>query len=390
MEKIYILLAILLLFTACDDGIVVSDPDPQMEIDSSKLIFLWEKTFENEEYYTKDIYYKDGSLYCAVGKALTKDWHLMKIDTSTGETLKRLATPNSSNLTVVKDILHIHDDNYHATFDLELNKLTELEYDEFENRMSYKDDIIFRHASNGNDSYSRILMNDYKVSKPWRVVQEQFEEGVFNAHLEVPAMEVNSQGDTIIYSYSRNYGFIDNTQYVDKVNFYARNITKQEFLWELPDMDPYGNAVVNNPPIITEERIYFVGHVSVFCINKENGDIIWQKDFVSGEGFSGCNYLLENNILYTRGSTGTLRYMDADTGEVLFSLNEGPLCDVIYADEDYVMYNSFDFLIRDPFSGEIICKDEDYPCIDRFAFDKESKRIYVSGFGSLFCFEIPH
>ncbi len=389
MKYLPLILLSCFLLISCDDPIEEIVDTPEMEIDSSLLQLVWETSFDSPEYFATDLYSLNGYLFCSVGKALTNDWWIFKISPVTGELVKSVATPESHRITIVDGVIHAHSSGHHGTYDDELNMTYELNTNFFP-RMSAHDGMIFRPKGSPNDSFSQLEMNDNTISQNWRLVQEVKKSDHFIHALESPSVAYNEIGDTILYYQDRQYGFDADGAYEQKVDFYAFNLTKQSMEWERLSLDPYGSANVNSKPIIDGDRIFFLGLVSAFCLNRITGETIWQKDWVGGEGFHGTNYVFENNILYTRGSTGTVRFIDGDTGDVIFQEDNGASTQMIYADEDYFMNNGFDFQVHDARTGELLFRDEENDPKDNFFYDKENMRIYVTGYGKLYCFEIPH
>jgi outer membrane protein assembly factor BamB len=66
-------------------------------------------------------------------------------------------------------------------------------------------------------------------------------------------------------------------------------------------------------------NIYFLCINSLFCINKNNGTILWQKNFdKNGETFTSCSPFVAENILLVKPDDRTLYALDPNTGNQIW------------------------------------------------------------------------
>lgn len=137
----------------------------------------------------------------------------------------------------------------------------------------------------------------------------------FSVGIYPPAAEINANNDTLIYFQNRQYRVLP---YEGKIDLYGYNITKDTLIWKVENIDPQGNSSIF-PPYIYEDKLFFKGAYTMFCVDTKTGNIIWEKQFTGyGEDLLYGNILLEDNKLIVKTSYESIYALEPNTGNVIW------------------------------------------------------------------------
>jgi outer membrane protein assembly factor BamB len=139
-----------------------------------------------------------------------------------------------------------------------------------------------------------------------------------------PGIWINPHGDTILISQNRSYNYPASDGQIDLI---AYNMNKDSILYEIIDLDPQGDSNVR-PPLVWEDKVYFIGVRTVYCIDAPTGEIIWKKYFSEvGEHLWTCNILIAEDKLIVNPDNQNLYALDPHTGEEIWKeTNSGSTC----------------------------------------------------------------
>ena len=398
MTMKYLIIIFSLTIWSCntDPVVPVTETEPEEEIGADTLSLVWSKTLQEIGEPTHIMFTPrvlDKALYISEGKAFVDNWQLQKVDLNSGEYIDSLSISTASRLDIVNNSVQILESYKNTVCN---NNLDVLEQTENSN-MSYPEgsnyqSLLFRRIEGSNDSYSAIISKDLtEPNGDWKEVVRQEREGSnWRPFLGKPATEINNEGDTLLYMRSYHWDNEDSLGgFRDRIDFHAYNMSKGEYIWSHKDFTPYRGANAGIPKIVGD-YIYFVGKVSVFCLNKHTGETIWEKVYVSSEGFLGGNdYIVANDLLYVRGGQGTLRAFDLMTGDIIWQEDGIGSSFNMYVDDNYVIYSTATLHVLDAHTGKQLYIHDRHRVNSELTYDPETRRIFAAGIGTLYCFEIP-
>ncbi len=395
MKTIAILLFSVVLLSACsneeeamDSEIVSNIINETMEEDTLRII--WKTDYQNIGQVMRDgshIIETEEFLFLETEDLNSGPRYLEKYNKESGELLKRIEFDPIHQLHFDSKGLHVMRGPEYFLLDIDLNILEQHEFQIPALGLSSLNNDLFTCVLNANHDLSSILHKS-NGSHTWKeVLRLESQDAWFRAYT-CPAPHLAENGDTILYFFERKYTFENG--YNESVDFHAYNISQKQFVWSKNDFDPVGDVNAKNPPIIDGDFIYCVGKVSAYCFHRESGEKLWQRDFIGPEGFQLTPYFLQNDILYVRGSTGTLRGFDKYNGTVLFEFDEGGVALDMHVDQNYVIYGDSRLCIADALTGQKRYIDEKFNVFGDLSYTPEEKRIYTGSNGQLVCWEIPN
>lgn len=141
--------------------------------------------------------------------------------------------------------------------------------------------------------------------------------------------------------------------------FYAYNLNKRQVQWRIDSLNEDGNIY---PPIIESNKCYVQALGSVYCINADNGQILWER-FCGGHFSGGSNLISYQDRLAAVTLDGRFVVIDKQTGALIFNKKDGsggafdlasPTAAVEYNGVFYVMAGHLYGI--DLMTGEIIGK----------------------------------
>ena len=134
--------------------------------------------------------------------------------------------------------------------------------------------------------------------------------------------------DTVLVFQNRKYKWPDT-----QMDIYAWNMTTGKVEFVLYDIDPEGVSNIA-PPLIWENKAYFAGRRTMYCIDLFEGKILWSRRFSFQEMLNWTNYLIEEDVLVVNPTHFSLYGLDPRTGDIIWhEPNSGATCgDMVYHD----------------------------------------------------------
>lgn len=84
-----------------------------------------------------------------------------------------------------------------------------------------------------------------------------------------------NNGDTLLLFQNRQINF---QTFKDRIDLYALNLRTLEVEWKRDSIDQEGNSSVQSM-LVVGDKVYFMGVITLFCIDARNGQTIWEKRF---------------------------------------------------------------------------------------------------------------
>ncbi|NJN33735.1 MAG: PQQ-like beta-propeller repeat protein [Saprospiraceae bacterium] len=230
----------------------------------------------------KTCFYKNGRIYCNSGS------RVYCIDANSGKTIWRtkLDFPRitgNPRMTLIGDYL------YH-----------------FENKP--------REVWNEYSTLRRKNINS--TSEDWEVVftQNETPDG-FTPDLERPIEWIKPNGDTVLLFQCR---YIQRLTTQSRVDFIAYNRSKRAIEFRLDNIEGSRGAGSVKPHAILNNKCYFFGIRTLYCIDLENQKLLWFKQFPQIENFIGDFPLVfhEGKVI-VKPEDKTLYILDPNTGAEL-------------------------------------------------------------------------
>ena len=201
---------------------------------------------------------------------------------------------------------------------------------------------------------------------------------------------VNPVGDSVYLFQNRAI-----SHHSDRVDFIALSLQSRKVLWRLDSIDAVSSITL---PYVYQNRIYFLGHHTLFCIDPANGSIIWHRDFPAG--LYTTNILVAENKLVIHPNNHSLYALDPATGATLWStINTGGADAYLEYYHGHVFYaseGSGDIYIHNIKNGALVkklgtpngMKYTDASFSNPLAIDQENGRLYVTDWHFVVCYQI--
>jgi outer membrane protein assembly factor BamB len=176
--------------------------------------------------------------------------------------------------------------------------------------------ISYRPNGALSKSWCRLVMVDVYSGGKRDILQLNIEDN-YEFAINPPSAYVNNDGDTLLYfttdcgNFETNHG---------RGIAYCYNLTKKQMLWvnkELTITSDQGASAFNPPPFVIEnDKLIITTRKAISCLNKNTGELIWQKDNLS---FADRPPLYWEGKLYIRsGDPCILLCLDAQSGQQLW------------------------------------------------------------------------
>jgi outer membrane protein assembly factor BamB len=200
-------------------------------------------------------------------------------------------------------------------------------------RITCLNDYVYdahEHKINGAIDNSHLVQASVNQGK-WDTIFTQPLIDGFQPGIEPPTISwKNMKGEEIIFFQIRYWNFPASK---GRIDWLAYNLVtkKEEYRFNNIDRGQLGNVL---RAVELGEKVYFLCVNSLFCINKNDGNILWQKNFDSGEIFMQSNPFIAENILFIKPNVDALYAIDPSTGILLWAdKNNGSGCkDMVYHD----------------------------------------------------------
>jgi outer membrane protein assembly factor BamB len=142
----------------------------------------------------------------------------------------------------------------------------------------------------------------------------------FFVTLEPPTLWMNPQGDSVLIIRDggvRKTGSFNNGK--NRASLYAFNLKTRTFDWVKKNMD-VGGAIAVAQPCIVGSMIYINGVSTLYCIDLNTGNTIWQKEFPVS--ILPGNVTVHKDIAMIPSSQEGLWGVDRFTGQILWTNND--------------------------------------------------------------------
>lgn len=138
---------------------------------------------------------------------------------------------------------------------------------------------------------------------------------------EMPGFWLKPNGDTVIIFQNRQTQF--DHPYRNKTDLYAINLRTRETEWMIDDLQKCNCTSNVAPPVIWQDKAYFQGFYTIYCLDASNGNIIWQKELdpLYDQLFSN-NLIIEDGILVLATNSGRMHGLDPLSGNILWSFED--------------------------------------------------------------------
>ena len=146
------------------------------------------------------------------------------------------------------------------------------------------------------------------------------------------------------------------------------------------------------------KHIYFATKFSVFCFEKETGNLVWQRQLY--HDFQGSNYLIYEDLFITNLDNGDLIAISKYNGETVWVQERLSVCCTelrIYEDKIYM--GNGDLFIIQAETGEVLFRYKTPTKKERgrsnalflkaIAVDLENQRMYTTDGYYLLCLKHP-
>ena len=192
-------------------------------------------------------------------------------------------------------------------------------------------------------SWARLAMVDVYSGKKTDILEHYIEDN-YEFSIEPPSAYVISNGDTLLYF--TKFGGDFNT-ILGRTYAYCYNLTKKQMLWENKQFvseSDWSSPFLPPPFVIENDKLIVTCAKSISCLNKNTGELIWQRDGLGG--ISETPPLYHDGKIYLRhGFLNSISYtllcLDAQNGQQLWentTSNPRPAPDgrmAIYQDKLY-------------------------------------------------------
>ena len=190
-----------------------------------------------------------------------------------------------------------------------------------------------QHPDEGGIHYTESYLVRAHVNQGvWDTIYTLKEENGYRPDIYPPGYWVSPESDTVLVFQNRQWHFSPND---GKIDLIAYNMTQDSTLYVLSDLDPQGESNVG-PPLIWEDKIYFAGKRTMYCIDVQTGEILWKKFFTGfGETLYTCNWLVVGNKLIVKPDNQNIYALDPLAGnEIWKKTDSGATCfsDMVYHD----------------------------------------------------------
>lgn len=176
--------------------------------------------------------------------------------------------------------------------------------------------ICYGPGGGHSKSWFRLAMVNVYSGEKRDILQLEIEDN-YEFDINSPSAYVADNGDTLLYFTT---GGLDFTTLEGRGYIYCYNLTQKQIVWrnKPPTTDRNMNASSFNPPpfLIENDRLIVTVRKGIYCLNKNTGEMIWQKE---GLGLADKPPLYHDGKLYIRsGNPCILMCFDAQSGEQLW------------------------------------------------------------------------
>ena len=247
-------------------------------------------------------------------------WQISPDENSICDEIKSL---ESSGHVMVGDLLYCVCKNQPIVIDMK-NLLLQNEY-AIDSSTAYQissfDQLLFyttKFGSLGTGYDSSVLVVADPFSGRQKTLFRQGKNGDFNPNLYPPEVFVNNPtGDTLLVFQNRQWDFT-NSANGGRVDLFCWNMSADTLVWQIPEIDPYGNSSVCKP-LYHDGLVYFRGFQTLHAVNVETGEQVWMHEFPGDfDDLLLGNMLIAEGKLIVKSSTEGIHAFDPGTGALLW------------------------------------------------------------------------
>jgi len=261
--------------------------------------------------------------------------------------------------------------------------------------------LLFHTQLNGGGPFTRssLMVSDIAFSDWDTIISLPMENG-YSSHIYPPSVMQNDNNDTLLFFQNRQW--TSTPSYDGKIDLYGYNLSADSIIWEQDDIDIQGNSCIY-PPLIYQDKIYFKGGFTIYCLDTESGTILWSWLAENGAGDLLMSDLIieeEKLLVKTSGNylyalnpeTGTIIWKNTECGSTPFSLAyfNGVIYNITGNDGKLRAYDINDghqyWVIESP--NVSISPTYNNFFVNNVAIDSQSRKLYVADKYFLMCFQL--
>jgi outer membrane protein assembly factor BamB len=138
----------------------------------------------------------------------------------------------------------------------------------------------------------------------------------FSPGIESTALWISPTGDSVLIFQNRQCNF---TTRINQIDLIAYSLTQKKEIFTILNIDKdRGSSVA--PITVYQNKIYFLGIGTVYCIDPVAGVVVWNKVFTGfGENFAGNDLHVINNRLIVKPWGQSIYSLDPASGSVIWT-----------------------------------------------------------------------
>jgi outer membrane protein assembly factor BamB len=209
----------------------------------------------------------------------------------------------------------------------------------------------------------------------WDSILTVYKTDGYAPHLTRPALWVNPQSDSILIFQNRSFNF---STLDGRIDIYAVNLRTRAVEWVINDLDPSGNSNVIAPPVVYNDKFYFLALDRLYCIDPATGTVVWQRTF-DGQQVIIVPLVLAESRFYIRAQfTGEIYCVDPATGNTVFKtppIGYGVWYPDYYNGHFYFSTGDGKFYVVKAQNGQVMLSEDppNYAKDDRASFSSTTK-----------------
>jgi outer membrane protein assembly factor BamB len=265
------------------------------------------------------------------------------------------------------------------------------------------DNYIYNSHYSGGSPYSDFdaIVRRHHTSTSWDTLQSFHSMGDTLFPITKPAIPwISPSGDTILLTRVTylSKGIPPLNGRLNRAHLYAFNLRTRSYEWQLKDFVPGGNMSAELPTI-DGDRMYLIGFPTVYCIDLNTGDILWEKPFEKSPGVSTA---VCEDVLFVQSSDRGCWGFDKYTGaEIWFQPDPvGTAIEIKFFDGIiyYTATGSSRLFAINASNGELIWKEKSpnygkYSNVGfdwtRIVIDEKRRVLYACDGHFIMCIELP-
>lgn len=137
----------------------------------------------------------------------------------------------------------------------------------------------------------------------------------FTPGFESFGLHINSKNDSILIFQNRMVNWSTTKLRTD---LYAYNLNTRNFEWQHFNFTPSGNSSVWDP-VIWDDKVYFQGDETMYCLDAHSGAIIWSRTFeIYQNHLLRAKSILRDGRLIVHPEGRTIYALDPFTGNIIW------------------------------------------------------------------------